>query len=525
MAIAGTSDSRRLSGTVDRADGGFPHVADKDARYDIIREWQTLMDPSVWTLRPCAVCAQCKYDGDVVHAKELPLKLLRNPWLPSHAVPTSYNWEAYDCVVLYPLALHDRDAQGDLDICLTCLRDLKYARRQPIDSLANFQYYRLNELPLDARRAFEKASVFDIMLVARSRATRITHLFSSSKDPALRGGDPETSQRYNRGNVAVLTQDNVMLRHILPPSRDEVAEAMCALFIGGDVRPTRDNIGTLKPVLVCKDSVTVMLNFLLSNNRWYKNSGVVFSESNMAALFDGRLLASDPQVPAGVEIYHLPDGGSVERAETDYTGRGQAMGSQDDGDLVMEATGYVSGDRSPQNYKVMKASALAWCLDRKRFLKSCTGSTFLHDQDPMFLSSLFPHLDPWGIGGFHTPERTAEQHLTFEHQLRNLLRQHNSPFQRDPNFAFVCWNIIQKMEVNRHGSFKVNEGVKHTIVHDIKEISPMLTGLISKWAVDPHAKPCNEGERKAFQVLHKIHLVTRDLKGTAGYKQSRRNEI
>jgi Helitron helicase-like domain at N-terminus/PIF1-like helicase len=509
---------------VDQSQGDFPYLSNQAARYDIIREWQSVMDPDAWKLNPCAVCGQCKYDNVLVHARELPLHLLQNPWLPEDVIPKSYNWEGYDRAILYPLALRDRKQKGELDVCASCLRDMKGAGRQPLDSLANFQYFGMDELPDEVRGAFEQASMFDVMLVSRARATRITHLFSSTKESLCRGGDPEISQRFNRGNAAILTQDNVRLREVLPPARDEVAEAMCALFIGGLVRPTRQNIAGLKPVLVSKKNVSVMLDFLLSRNRWYRSSGVVFSQKNMEAIFDGRNPSDGSDVPAGVEIYHLPDDDNVRRTETDYTGRTDSI-DQEDGDLVMEAVGYVTGDRSPQNYRIMKAGALAWCLDRKRFLKSCTGSDFVHDQDPFFLSALFPHLDPWGIGGFNVPERTPEQRLSLERQLRNLLRQHNSPFQKDASFAFVCWNLLQRLEVNRHGSFRVRESMKATIVKDIKDVSPCLTDLMVKWNVDPHAQPSTDTEKKAFQVLSKLHFLVRDLKGSVGYKQCRRNEI
>jgi hypothetical protein len=70
------------------------------------------------------------------------------------------------------------------------------------------------------------------------------------------------------------------------------------------------------------------------------------------------------------------------------------------------------------------------------------------------LTFTFPHLDPWGIGGFYEPLRTPQQYISFECQVKNLLLQHDSVFQEDPNFAYICWNIIQKKEVNRNIAFR-----------------------------------------------------------------------
>ena len=76
--------------------------------------------------------------------------------------------------------------------------------KQPLDSLANFQYYGHEALPDDdVHAAFKHATTFDVMMVARARATRITHLYSSKVDGHLAGMDPEISQSYNKGNVAI----------------------------------------------------------------------------------------------------------------------------------------------------------------------------------------------------------------------------------------------------------------------------------------------------------------------------------
>jgi hypothetical protein len=68
------------------------------------------------------------------------------------------------------------------------------------------------------------------------------------------------------------------------------------------------------------------------------------------------------------------------------------------------------------------------------------------------MSFLFLHLDPWDIGGFNHTGRTPEQHISMEAQIKNLLRQDSSPFVKDPNFAFICWNMIQKKEVSTNTS-------------------------------------------------------------------------
>ncbi|KAF8207370.1 hypothetical protein K438DRAFT_1463375, partial [Mycena galopus ATCC 62051] len=56
--------------------------------------------------------------------------------------------------------------------------------------------------------------------------------------------------RYSKGNIAIFPQDVASLQTVLPPPKEEIHEAMCALFIGPSTVPTRENIKSLRPVLV-----------------------------------------------------------------------------------------------------------------------------------------------------------------------------------------------------------------------------------------------------------------------------------
>jgi len=116
---------------------------------------------------------------------------------------------------------------------------------QPLNSLANFQYYGHNELPNSVKDVFAKVSMFDLMLVLQARATHLTHLFSKKKNSPLFGTKPCKSQHYCRGNVAISPQDSVHLHECLLPSPDEIKECLCALFVGSEVVSTHKILGTL----------------------------------------------------------------------------------------------------------------------------------------------------------------------------------------------------------------------------------------------------------------------------------------
>jgi hypothetical protein len=251
---------------VDTDDGKFPPECSEDFRLAIIETWQAREKILLAGGSPCAICGQNHMPESMneVDPDDIDFTLLRNPFLPDAALPTTYNMRAYDDAILYHKGLQCTDELGPVDMCCKCKRELVELGRQPLDSIANFMYYGLNELPDSVGQHFSKASMFDIMLVARSRATRITHLFSDKKGHPLEGSDPSLSQRYSRGNVAIMPQDSISLRSLLPPSSDEIAKSMCALFVGGKTIPTRENIEKLSPVLVSKQTVGGILEFLLT---------------------------------------------------------------------------------------------------------------------------------------------------------------------------------------------------------------------------------------------------------------------
>ncbi|KAJ7659695.1 hypothetical protein DFH06DRAFT_1269127 [Mycena polygramma] len=307
--------------------------------------------------------------------------------------------------------------------------------------------------------------MYDLMMVARSRTTRITHLFCDK--PNVHGQDKvhAYSQGYSKGNVAIFPQDVASVRPLLPPPRDEIKEAMCALFVGPKTVPTRENIKDLRPVLVSKTRVQSMIDFLLTRNPYYINSGVEFSQSNLDDLFP----EPNEAFPSAIDICCLPDGN--EAVPTSYADRGDqqpgfpgAYTEVDDGTVVVDAVGYTVGENTPNSHRDMKAAAVAWCLDKKNFVKMQTGSKFITDRDPGLLT-------------------TDLQHITSERQVKNMLLQHDDAFQKDANFAYVCWNIIQKKE------------------------------------------PSNRAEKRTLRTLNKLKLIAKDLKGSSGYKQCRRNEL
>ncbi|KAF8556634.1 hypothetical protein OG21DRAFT_1482850 [Imleria badia] len=510
----------RGSASVEARSDDFPFIADEEFKMDIVRDWQATMHPDVISILPCAICAQ-RFRSDEIELVDLgtvELAILRNEALPREVLPTTYNLSEFQNAILYPKALRDCHQPTSGDVCSSCLKLLR-AGVLPENALANFQYYAYDELPDDVRDAFARASIFDLMLVARARTTRISYFFNHKV-----GAANDTRQGFIRGNVAVLppSQDTMKVRDVIPPSRTDMREAFCALFVSSGCTATRENVQRLGPVLVNKGVVRTLVNFLVEHNPWYRGQ-VTVAEGNIDDLYEGN---AERALPSALEIGCLNmDESVVEQQEyrPAYVDEFRSAGEMDT--LVVESIGYTAGDHSPANFQQMKAAALAHCLDGYRFLRVRSGSTLINEQELGFMTWAFPHLDPFGIGGFNNPNRKEDCKLSFARQLRNLLRQDESRFARDPNFAYVCWNILQRKELNQSLTFRVPARERTSLGQTLYEIASALSELMKLWQTELWGRPKTELQKMAFSVLARLQGVSRHVRGTTGYKQSRRNEL
>lgn len=170
--------------------------------------------------------------------KDVPLELLRNDCLPEHTLPCSYDIELYGWAILYWKGLKDCWALSDMFLCCSCQTALCGKQpRQPVNLLANFQYYGHERLSTDIADAFRDASTYDLMLILHARASQIIHFYAYKPSLYRYYIAEETSQRYNQGNVAVRPQDSLEVRSFLPPSCDQLREAMCVVFTGQKEKP------------------------------------------------------------------------------------------------------------------------------------------------------------------------------------------------------------------------------------------------------------------------------------------------
>ncbi|KAI0722566.1 hypothetical protein C8Q76DRAFT_615406, partial [Earliella scabrosa] len=514
----------------------FLQEADQSLREAIIREWQECMSTANLRQVVCAPCARCVDEETVrvVHPSEVDLRLLRNDDLPPRVRPRTYDFDLYDRALLCPQGMTQTAELGPIRVCSECYKDLAEKRRTPKFSLANWLYYGHDALPHDVREAFSKSTQFDRLLVARARGSRISYRFTELKQKRadldaddVAAYDRASAQRFVKGNVIVMPQNSTHLNSVLPPCPSVIRDTVCAVFVGAN-RPSKETIRKLSPVLARKSTVKTIIEFLVEQNPHYACDTEFhgFSERNLNLLFDNETGNSDEGLPCAMSIGFLEDNEAIRGVVGDYTGRNEEVDEPPPGaDILMENVGYTCGDNSPVSYEDMKMKAINHCLNHGRFIQSQSGDRFIPDfENPSLLTWLFPHLDPWGIGGFHHPHRQVP--LSMEEQLKYMLSIYNSPFERDADFAFVYFNILQKKRVCESVRFKVKASQQRAIVQDLLSVDKaLLQRMIETFKNDPNYVVQTVEERNLLSLINRLGTVLHDLPGTSGYKIKLRNEI
>ncbi|PPQ74557.1 hypothetical protein CVT26_007815 [Gymnopilus dilepis] len=508
------------------SDTMYDHLrpADDKLKLELIRKWEELTSYENIRIVVCSVCGERHHKSNtaLVDGLSVDLSLLRNDELPEDVRPSTYNFIAYDRAILNPKGLTNRDEVGDMVICSSCKDNLE-SGVMPKFALANWLYYGIDELPTDISNEFASTSIFERTLIARARSNSICCKFNASDDNG-KHNNMSHLRKGIRGNVMVAPLDAIKLYKVLPPNINERRDTISAVIVG-DRLPSRDTIMRLGPILVRKSRIQKLLQFLIMHNPYYREGPCLsYSQSNLDDIHDND---DEPSVPKSVTIGQLQQEYSMENANSDYTPRNESVYVEATklDELVMENVSYTDGDESATAYHAMKILALERCLSGKPFLSSGTGSTLVRDFDnPCILTWLFPHLDPWGIGGFHEPKRIVK--LTMKEQLEHLLKSDNRSFEEDPEFAFTVYNILRKIMVSRSVRFQVPKHLQNGIVEQLMAVDlKTLCQLREKFEKDARYRPLSEEERKICKLLKSITMTTRSLPGSNGYKTKMRDQI
>ena len=527
-----------------RGTGSYMQVANEALRRSIIREWQLAMTTSNYGTLVCAPCGRRVPTKETsrVDIQHVDLSLLVNDALPAKVRPTTYDFDLYEHALLHPEGMMNRWRLADINMCRACHREIIDKRRMPKLCLANWLYYGYNELPPSAKLAFLDATPTERLLISRARASRISFRFSEvkSKNQSIQEDEAgasqssapgrntgTTSQRCVKGNVLVVPQNATHLNIVLPPPPEVIRDTVCVVYVG-KTKPSKATIGKLGPALARKTRVRTMIEFLVSHNVHYACDSRFhgLSEDTLDALFSTSEQGQDKAIPCAIDIGFIEETEFVRAAEADYTTRNADadLPGQDD-PLLMENVGYTLGDDSPVSYRDMKMKALSHCINGGMFVRSHSGDKFMPDfENPSLMTWLFPYLDPWGIGGFHEQSRIIP--ISMEEQLKYLMAIDDSPFQKDPDFAFVYFNILQKKAVCDSVRFRVAAADQERIVRDLLSVNKEeLDRLIARLKANKSYQAHTDEEKRILQLVTRIGVSLHNIPGTAGYKLKMRNEI
>ena len=522
----------------------YMQVANETLRRSIIREWQQVMTTLNYGTLVCAPCGRRTQTKDTkrVDVRRIDLSLLVNNALPAKVNPTTYNFELYGRALLNPEGMLDRWQHADLITCRVCYWELVDNHRMPRLCLANWLYYGYNELPSPAKDAFRDATPTERLLISRARASRISFRFSElkkkkqetedaangdSRPPDSGGNRLATSQRCVKGNVLVVPQNATHLNSVLPPPPEVIRDTVCVVYVGR-TKPSKTTIGKLGPALARKTRVRAMVEFLVEHNVHYACDSRFhgLSEENLDSLFSCDDRGRDEAVPCAIDIGFIEETEFVLAAEADYTTRNLDIDdAREDEPLLMDNVGYTLGDDSPVSYRDMKMKALSHCINGGKFIRSQSGDKFIPDfENPSLMTWLFPQLDPWGIGGFHEQSRPIP--ISMEEQLKYLMEVDDSPFQKDPDFAFVYFNILQKKAVCDSVRFRVAAAQQERIVRELMSIDKgELDRLIARLKANHSYQAESDEEKRILKLVTQVGASLHDIPGTAGYKLKMRNEI
>ncbi|KZV75924.1 hypothetical protein PENSPDRAFT_570654, partial [Peniophora sp. CONT] len=505
----------------------FPEPYTQELRDRIIFAWQANMEPVQWTRLVCAVCGQQRFPDDITihNPSDDELDVLRDDSVPEELRPTSYAFNSYRFALLHPQGLIVPLQRGMIRVCNDCFPSLK-RRKLPRNAIANKLYYAHDRLPANVRKAFDESSMADKMYYSGCRMTRITYIIDNPANDKKKNKLPQ--QGMNRGHCSFIPQDFGTMSRVLPPPSDDMTLGLCVLFVGRGVKPTRENIGvSLYPLICSLPRIGTVGRFLTSVNPVYRELGIEFSEENLRTI--------GANFPDG-EVAGLPDSVQITVLDSDSSAvvhdsmrSGYAPSERSEklvvpvGDILIDNVGYANDSQSSVASTAAKTLALEWCLNKKPFVQVNDGSRLFPDRHQNMLTLVFPHLDPYALGAFFHTQRII--YLSMRQQLKNMVLMKDAPFAKDPHFAYVCFNAIQRNQTSTGATFKIAESQYADFADTLMENKGLLEVLEKKYKADPEAQPTSNTERKLLTAINQLRVMCKDVVGSNASRTRMRSRV
>lgn len=494
----------------------FPPSVSADRKTEIIREWCDHMTTARYAEHVCAVCSELLPEHRLTTTMLQPyLHLLQNSNLPENLVQALnpnhqgaiFDSEGITSGTGEPLA-------GT--VCVSCLASLK-GGGVPAMSLANGLYLGHDKLPPDIRHLFRIATPIEISIISRARVRCTIYKFSQKKAANTDHNElpisDVTSQKYSKGHVITFANGNADLLNVLPPSPEQLTDTMAVIFWGA-VLPSPEEIKRHSPLLVRRQVVVRLLEWLKANNPYYQE--VQISQENLDAL-----MPEEECVPPCLQM-HL-----VQSTEVDEGHMPLDLSQKSSTEIPMASHGVIGTTIDGLSIKQIKLLAIRHWKAGGTAYAIPHGQKPLQDYDnPGLWTGMFPHLFPWGIGLPEDPERTRK--VTIEAHVKHLLNFNGRRFQVDHSFSFVAMNILQRRRVRTACQFKVKRSEWDNALELLCSAELSVCDRIrARGEANPHSplKPKNEAEKRLFDLMDKVTLAATTVPGSQGSKLKLRNQI
>lgn len=109
-------------------------------------------------------------------------------------------------------------------------------------------------------------------------------------------------------------------------------------------------------------------------------------------------------------------------------------------------------------------------------------------ENPNHLLGAFPHLFPYGMGGFETARRCP---LSYEAHAKWCMQYADGRFRKDLHFMFQVFGVIQKRQVCRSVVLEVGKKAFHDHERAITQLTPadLLAASDEESKKQPHSNP------------------------------------
>ncbi|KIO18009.1 hypothetical protein M407DRAFT_43899, partial [Tulasnella calospora MUT 4182] len=138
---------------------------------------------------------------------------------------------------------------------------------------------------------------------------------------------------------------------------------------------------------------------------------------------------------------------------------------------------------------------------------------------------MFPHIFPFGVGGFENKERRVP--LNMHAHVKHLLNLDNTLPQTDNSFSFVAMNILQRRATSKSARFKVKSASYDRAAELLSSVeASACDSVIERSKVSRgYVAPQTDEEKALFELLDKVNVIASSVPGSPATKVKMRNEI